>query len=556
MRNLEKITNVLGHENTTLGDAEVVLNTEENVTSDQLVKGAIAVVSVDYSDAKVKLAHQYTEGLTKRGSGVYGMTTSFGGNIKYAISPEQTDELQRNLVISHTANVGSCFPYEICRAAVALRLMTVSKGYSGVSPAVVELMNKMLKVGVVPAIPAHGSMGASGDLNPLSAAAYVLIGKGHVYMPDRKTIVPTSEAFAKHDLASIELSHRDGLALINSTSVMTSLGSFYLHYSRRLIANSLVTGAMMIEAMGGSKEPFDPRLHALKPHKYQVRVAEVLHNILQSSKLAKSHNDLKSTVEHELGENGDSDVVKVDVDLQGGSYSLRAIPQIYQPILALFNLFQESVNMEINAVDDNPALLVDEDLQLHGANFHGYPISLTADALNASIISIANIANSRVDRILKSHLSNLPAFLSTGQPGLHLGLQGAQYTAAGITSEMRALAFPLSVNQITTNNDNQDFVSFGMQATAKGMELSVLLSYVLAVEYIAAAQGIWLRIKNDGYDLDDLSSVTRSAYEKLLKIYEPIANEDQSFTEAIESVSQLLLTESILPSELEQELFD
>ncbi len=554
MRNIDTIRAVLEGERLGVGDTNHHLSTNGLADFESVVEAAVGQGNVQYKKRDVQLAKEYTEELISDNQAVYGITTSFGGNIKHVIPASEGQKLQNNLIVSHSANVGTKYPYQICRAVLILRLLTLAKGYSGVSPKVIELMHQLLELGLTPVIPAHGSMGASGDLGPLSALARTLTGQGEMYLPDRTTIWPARKALAKYKLSAVELGGRDGLALINGTSVMTALGAFYLRFSKRLIENSLAVSALSIEALRASREPFDARLHKLKPHKYQRKTAAVMGALLKESRLALTHTQLKRMIENDMKRNGHT-TYEGDVDLQGGSYSLRAIPQIYQPIMAQWHLFRESVNVEINAIDDNPVFLVDQDAQLHGANFHGHPISVTADALNTAMISVANTANARIDRLLKSHHSGLPDFLATGTEGLYLGLQGAQYTAAGICAEMRALAVPLSVNQISTNNDNQDIVSFGMQATAKGLELSMLLAYVMAVEGVAAEQAIWIRLKQDKLNEKALSTATRQVYKKLQRWYKPQADKDQSYTEVLEKVAIDLLNNSLLPKTLQNKLW-
>ncbi len=550
MRNQQKILEVLESQ---VNKDEVDISTSGKVTLNEVVAAAVGTFNFEWDADQVQTSFDYVKKLTDGNEAVYGITTSFGGNIKNLVQHTDTNTLQHNLVTSHAANVGTYLPYEISRGASLLRMLTVSKGYSGMSLPTLELMRTMLQKGIVPAVQAHGSMGASGDLSPLSAGAHVLMGEGFAYLPDRKTIVPTKEAFDAHGLTPVKLTYREGLALINGTSLMTSVSSFYLSFLRRLLENSLAISSLTVQALQASTKPFDSRLHDLKPHRYQKNAAAVMHELLLDSKLALSHEELKKQIEDSL-DDGD-DHPKSQYDLQGGSYSLRAIPQVYQPILQLFAAFEETVNIEINALDDNPLMLPDEEAELHGANFHGHPISVVCDALNAAVISVANISHSRLDRMLKPHLSGLPSFLATGQEGLYLGLQGAQYTSAGICAELRGLAHPLATNQVVTNNDNQDIVSFGLQSSLKGIEITFLTAYALAVEYIGAVQGLWIRFRDQDLDVSSLSPQSRAVYEKLLPIYQPVQDKDQRFSEAIEAATTMLLTEDLLDADLRKALW-
>lgn len=552
MRNQFKIEEVL-HHHREQGGTRSSLSADTHYSYEDIVGAAFGKTSVAFDKQKVVRAYDYIKGIADSGKAVYGITTSFGGNIKNVISPKQTHRLQENLVISHVANVGSILPYEITRAALIIRALTLTKGYSGISPALANIMSQCVKAGIAPVVRAHGSMGASGDLSPLSAIAQTFIGRGEVFLPDGKTIVSTKEAFDQHGIEPITLMYRDGLALINGTGIMTAVSIFNLFLTRRIIENSLLISALTIEALHSSKAPFDPNLHKLKPHPEQIRVATVMNELLKASKLAQSADEVEHDVEADVPLDEETSVSKVD--LQGGSYSLRAIPQIYQPILAHFEQLIRTINIEINAIDDNPIILTGKDDILHGANFHGHPISVSADALNLAMVSVANISTSRQDRMLKSHHTGLPAFLATGNEGLYLGMQGAQYMAAGITAELRALAAPLSVNQVTTNNDNQDLVSFGLQASLKGLEIAVLTAYVLAGEALFATQATWLRLKQLESSEKDLSSYTASLHKRLLSIYTPKESTEMSSTDITEQLCSLLLTEDLLPDKLRKKLW-
>jgi histidine ammonia-lyase len=415
----------------------------------------------------------------------------------------------------------------------------------------------MIEMGLIPVVNMHGSLGASGDIAPLAALALAMIGKGKVWLPNGETIVPADEGLRQYGLKPARLSYKEGLALLNGTSMMTSVASFTLHYLKRLVENSLVISAMSLEALRASKQPFDQRLHKLKPHRYQINTAQAMASILHASNLARTHEQLKQPLEEEMLEQ--TKVFYSKTDLQGGSYSLRAIPQVYHPILAAVEHLQTAVNTEINAVDDNPLIFPDEQAELHGANFHGYPISVASDSMNFAMIGVSNMALARIDRLLKHHHSHLSWFLATGKEGLFLGMHGIQFTAAGIGAELQNLAMPNSIVQISTNNDNQDFVSFGLQSTVKGLEMVILLAYVVAIEYATAGQGIWLNLEGKSevgeVTEKDLSPVTKTAYEQLLRVYQPKANKDQTMTEPIEELMQVILLSDLMPREISERLW-
>ena len=493
MRNLRMISDVLSAESSRHQKKEELLCANQDLRYTDIVSASFGNVQVSWNEGKVVRAFEYLHRLVDQRKVIYGVTTSFGGNAHHVIPREDAESLQENLIVSHACNVGEFAPYHLSKAALLLRTLTLAKGYSGVSPGTLRMQRQLLEHDVIPAIRLHGSLGASGDIGPLATIALTMIGKGYAWGPNGAGVKSTKERLDECGLEPIKLTYKEGLALLNGTSMMTSVGCFYLQMARRLIENSIVIGAMSVEALRASKHPYDARLHALKPHRFSVNTARVMESILRESRLARSHRELKESVEEEA--RGKNEAFFAKTDIQGGSYSLRAIPQIYHPILAMFQGYEEAINTEINSVDDNPLLLPESDEQLHGAHFHGYPIAVAADCLNLALVGLSNIPLSRIDRLLKSHHSYLPWFLATGTEGLHLGMHGLQFTAAGIGNELRNLSLPNSVEQIPTNNDNQDVVSFGLQAALKGLEIVSLLAYVVAIEYMCAGQGIWLNLR-------------------------------------------------------------
>jgi len=544
MRNYSKILNLLRKES---NHTEISISSEDRLKYETIVEAGFSSPKFTLDNENVRKSYEYVQQLAKDRKAMYGVTTSFGGNVHHIIPPEQAKLLQRNLILSHATNVGEHFPYHVSKGALTLRLHTLSQGYSGVNPKTLELMGKMLELGLVPVINIHGSLGASGDIAPLAAIALTLIGEGYLWLPDGTTILPSAVALKQFNLSPLVLSYKEGLALLNGTSMMTTVSSFNLHYLKRLLENSLAVSALTLQALRASTRPFDERLHKLKPHAYEIKTAKVMADLLKDGKFARSHEQFKEAIDLDLQKNTEAFYSKVD--LQGGSYSLRAIPQIYHPILDAFENLRTTTDTEISAIDDNPLVLPDEHEELHGANFHGYAISVASDTMNIAIAGVSNISLARIDRILKSHHSNLPWFLATGTEGLYLGMHGVQFTAAGIGAEIHSLTTPLSTTQFVTNNDNQDFVSFGLQSTVKGLEMTVLTAYVVAIEWMCAVQAIWLLLqdKESGLSLDDLAPGTCKAYEVGLKIYTPIKDQDQVLTEAVEKLAEKILLDELLP---------
>lgn len=556
MRNHSVISGLLKRD--TDAGSTYPLDARNPLTADALVQAALSEkVTMTIDAVRAEEAYRYVQTLAADRRAVYGLTTSFGGNIHNIVPPEEAELLQHNLILSHATNGGEFFPFEMSKAAFILRTATLGKGYSGVAPKTLELAMQMIERNIIPAVRIHGSVGASGDIGPLAALALTMMGEGKAWLPDGKTIVPSADALRMHGLSPITFSYKEGLALLNGTSMMTSVGAFTERYLRRLTENALVVTAMSIEALRASKQPFDARLHALKPHRYQINTANVLVSILEQSRLARSHADFARPIEADL-QHAET-TFHSRIDLQGGSYSVRGIPQAYGPILGVIEQFRNALDTEINAIDDNPIVVPEEDTVLHGANFHGHPIAVPSDCVNVAIPSIANLSIARIDRLLKPHHSHLPAFLATGRGGLYLGMHGIQFRAAGDAKDIQNLASPTSASQIPTNNDNQDFVSFGLQSTVKGMEMTMLLAYVIAVEYMCAAQGIWLNCRGKSLvgpvTEGDLSPVTHTAYDALLSLYEPRENKDQCMIEQIESVAQYVMLNDLLPDELREKLW-
>lgn len=548
MRNLKIISEVLSAERGE-GSQTVSVDANQDLTYQDIVAASAGTVEVSWDEAKATRASEYLRSLVAQRKAIYGVTTSFGGNVHHVIPSEDAEALQENLILSHACNVGEYAPYQLSKGALLLRTLALAKGYSGVSPRTLGMQRELLQRDVIPAIRMHGSLGASGDIGPLATIALTMLGKGEAWKPRGEGVTSAQERLSASGLEPIKLTYKEGLSLLNGTSMMTSVSCFYLQLARRIIESSVVVGAMSVEALRASKHPYDPRLHALKPHRFSINTAHVMERILRESRLARSHRELKESVEEEA--QGKSEAFFAETDIQGGSYALRAIPLIYNPILSNFVGFEEAVNTEINSVDDNPLLLPEEDEQLHGAHFHGYPIAVKADCLNLALIGLSNLPLSRIDRLLKNHHSFLPWFLATGTEGLFLGMHGIQFTAAGIGNELRNLSLPNSVEQIPTNNDNQDVVSFGLQAALKGLEIVSLLSYVVAIEYMCAGQGLWLNLRGKSsvgsVSEKDLSPITREAFARLQEVYRPEEGKDQNMIDAIESLGRRLLTESLLP---------
>jgi len=399
---------------------------------------------------------------------VYGITTGFGKFKDVFIPPEQTEQLQRNFLVSHACGVGAPFDQLTTRAITLLRANALAKGFSGIRKEVVDLLLAFLNSGVHPVIPEQGSVGASGDLAPLAHLALVLTGLGRAEYKDKT--VSGQEALALASLEPVTLKAKEGLALTNGTQVMSALGCLTVLEAERLAKVADIIGAMSLEAQLGSCKAFSPLVHEIRPHPGQLASARNLMRLLEDSELMESHKDCAMVQD---------------------AYSLRCMPQVHGASRQAFKHAREVLEIEINSATDNP--LVFEDEVISGGNFHGQPLALIMDYMSIALSELANISERRTERLVNPALSNgLPAFL-TRDGGLNSGLMIAQYTAAALVSENKSLAHPASVDSIPTSANQEDHVSMGTIGARKARTILQNVRRVLAIELLCAAQGIDLR---------------------------------------------------------------
>jgi histidine ammonia-lyase len=406
------------------------------------------------------------------GEAIYGITTGFGKFKDVFIQPEDRKQLQTNLLLSHAAGVGPSFDREITRAMMALRANALAKGYSGVRKELLELLIACLNSGVHPVVPEQGSLGASGDLAPLSHLALVLIGRGKAEY--KGEIMEGSEALQRAGLSAMQLEAKEGLALTNGTQSMTAMGAQLVLRSEYLVKLADIIGAMSLEAQLGSARPFSQKIHDLRAHPGQSASAENLRKLLTNSQIIESHKDCP---------------------LVQDAYSLRCMPQVHGASRQAVTHARQIFEIEVNSATDNP--LVFEDEILSGGNFHGQPLALALDYLGIAIAELANISERRTERLVNPALSNgLPAFL-TQYGGTDSGFMIAQYTAAALVSENKVLAHPASVDSIPTSANQEDHVSMGATAGRKARAIFENSATVLAIELLCAAQGLDFRMFDD-----------------------------------------------------------
>lgn len=442
----------------------------------------------------VKRSRDLVDKFVKEDKIVYGITTGFGKFSDVVITGEETKTLQRNLIISHACGVGRPLAEEVVRGVMLLRINALSKGCSGIRLETLNTLVEMLNKGVHPIIPEKGSLGASGDLAPLAHMVLVMIGEGEAIYKGKK--MSGKEAMRMADIPTIELTSKEGLALINGTQVMTSIGAFVVYDTINLSKTADIAAALTVEALNGIIDAYDEKVHKVRAHQGQISAAANLRNILKDSKMTSRQGEIRVQ----------------------DAYTLRCIPQVHGASKDCFKYLKEKIEIEMNAATDNPLIFTDEEEVISGGNFHGQPMAISFDFLAIGISELANISERRLERLVNPSLSNgLPGFL-VEKGGLNSGFMIVQYAAAALVSENKVLAHPASVDSIPSSANQEDHVSMGTIAARKAMEILDNSRKVVAMEILAACQAIDLR-GNKGLGLG-----TETAYnivrEKITKIEE------------------------------------
>ena len=467
----------------------------KDLTLDQVIalarRGEKVELSKEAKNAVIK-AREYVDKKLHEHAVIYGLTTGFGKFSDTFVPEEETAELQRNLIISHSCGMGNPLPTEVVRAAMLLRCNALSRGNSGIRLSTIETMLEMLNKGVHPIIPEKGSLGASGDLAPLSHIVLVMLGEGEAeYMGQRMT---GKKAMEKAGIKTIELAAKEGLALINGTQIMTAVACNVLYDAIELSKTADIAAAMTCEAQLGIKKAFDRKIQAVRGHKGQADCAANLLQILDGSNLAFDLNP----------------------DKVQDAYAIRCTPQIHGASRDAIEYVSGVISREINAVTDNPIIFPDEDEVISGGNFHGQPIALAMDFLGIAISEYADVSERRIERLVNPALSNgLPAFL-TKHGGVHSGFMITQYAAASMVSENKVYAHPASVDSIPSSANQEDHVSMGTTAARKAAMILDNARKVLGIEIFAACQALWLRGE------DKLSPATKAVYDHVRKTVPPI----------------------------------
>ncbi len=443
-----------------------------NLTLEEFIEVTRLGAEVELSEdavSRVESARALVDKFVDENKVVYGITTGFGKFSDVVITGDETKKLQRNLIISHACGVGNPLDEDIVRGVMLLRANALSKGFSGIRLTTLQTLVEMLNKKVHPIIPEKGSLGASGDLAPLAHMVLVMIGEGEaIYKGERMS---GKEAMERANIPTVELTSKEGLALINGTQVMTSIGALTIYDSIMLSKTADIVASLTMEALNGITDAFDPRVHNVRSHEGQINTGKNLLTLLQNSSMITRQGELRVQ----------------------DAYSLRCIPQIHGGSKDCFKYVKEKIEIEMNSATDNPLIFVDEEEVISGGNFHGQPMALSFDFLGIGLSELANLSERRLERLVNPALSNgLPAFL-VNKGGLNSGFMIVQYSAASLVSENKVLAHPASVDSIPSSANQEDHVSMGTIAARKAREIMENVRKVLAMEVLAACQAIDLR---------------------------------------------------------------
>ncbi len=457
----------------------------------------------------VDAAAETVAAVVREGRQVYGITTGVGSLARTAISSDQVTELQHRLVQSHCAGVGDPLDPATVGLVLLLKINALARGHSGVRREVIERLICLHNADALPVVPAKGSVGASGDLAPLAHLAAPLIGLGEVLLAGER--LPAGQALQRLGLEPLQLAAKEGLALLNGTQVSTALALEGLFSALDVFAAALAAGAMSVDAALGSDAPFDERIQALRDQPGQTRVAEVLRGLLAGSEIRASH---------------------LECDRVQDPYSLRCQPQVMGAALDLLEAAAATIGREANAVSDNPLVFPAESEILSGGNFHAEPIAMAADMIALALAEIGALSERRIALLTDSALSSLPAFL-VADPGLNSGFMLAQVTAAALASENKALAHPASIDSLPTSANQEDHVSMATYAARRLGEMARNCSRIVAIELLAAAQGVDLRRPL-------ATTPALAAVQAQLRARAAFLDQDRSLAPDIESVDDLV----------------
>ncbi len=482
---------------------------------------------------RVKASRSLLDEFVESGRIIYGVTTGVGGFVNWLVPPAYASEAQNNILRGVQSNVGPCLDDEYVRAAMLARLNSLGRGASAIAYENFEKYVQMYNAGILPCIPEKGSLGASGDLGPLACIA--LVGTGQWRAKYQGEILPGAEALKRAGIEPMVLSYKEGLALVNGTSVMAGMAACLTSDSKRLINSYLLASCLTLEVLKAKIMPFHPAPHENKPHPGQLRVAAAIYSVLSDSKMIVQDEE----VEQWLSKLRSNEPQGLEEQIED-AYSIRATPQVMGPVIETTAGVQKTVETELNSSNDNPLIIVNQREAFHNANFHGQYMSNAMDQLAIVLTTMCNLSDRRNDRLLDpAHNGTLPPFLCKENPGMRLGLMGGQFAATSLVAENRALCTPMSIQTLTSTGDFQDHVSMGLVATRRTRDVVRNSAYVVGFELICACQAAEQR------GIESLSSATRKVYD-LVREKVPYLDHDEPLTDHIEAAADLMLSGELL----------
>jgi len=464
---------------------------------------------------RMAVSRQLVEDCVNEARVIYGITTGFGKFADVSISKEDSKQLQANLIVSHACGVGEPITEEYVRAMMLLRINALAVGNSGISQPTIDSLLALLNSQVVPYVPSKGSLGASGDLVPLAHMTLTLLGLGQAYYNGQ--LMESYEALERANLTPIELTSKEGLALINGTQAMNSYATLCVYDALNLNKVADIVSALTMEAVNAVIDAFDPRLHLLRHQDGQISTANNIRKLLSGSQRTSRQGQLRVQ----------------------DAYTIRCVPQIHGPSKDATNYVDNIVSKEINAVTDNPIIFADTNEAISGGNFHGQPLAMALDFLAIAMSELADVSERRIERLVNSQLSGLPPFL-VKNGGLNSGMMIPQYVAASLVGENRVLSHPAVVDSITSSANQEDHVSMGMTAARKLKTIIDNVTNVLAIELLTATQAIDL-----GNDKATLGAGTKPAYQLVRSVVSFMEN-DRYISPDIHKCAELIRSGQLL----------
>jgi histidine ammonia-lyase len=444
---------------------------------------------------------------------VYGINTGFGKFSDVPIDQNDVRELQINLIRSHACGVGEPFPKIVSKVMLLLRANALLKGYSGIRPLVIERLLEFFNKDIIPVIPQQGSLGASGDLAPLSHLVLPLVGEGEVFYQGKR--LSAGEVLFLEGITPLTLEAKEGLALINGTQAMTAMGVVGYLEAENLAYQSELIASMTMEGLKGITDAFAEEIHIARGYKQQVDTAARIRGYLKDSKLTTRQGEIRVQ----------------------DAYSLRCIPQVHGASWQALDYIKEKLEIEMNAATDNPLIFHDGDMVVSGGNFHGQPIAFAMDFMKIAIAELANISERRIERLVNPQLNDLPPFLSP-EPGLQSGAMILQYSAASLVSENKTLAHPASVDSIPSSANQEDHVSMGTIGSRHAYQIIQNARRVIAIELLCSMQAVEYR------GVDHMASATRALFENARQVAPSIVK-DRIFSTDIEALASWLTNTTV-----------